>query len=199
MKVTISKNDIIDVLSKLQGLAGRRSSLAITECVLISTMDNHVVLKATDLETCFEGTFPAKVTENGTIAIGARKFYEIVREYPRSEILIEETENRWITLGNEKVQYHLMGMDSKDFPTLPVLENVAFFSISSPVLKKMIDKSTIIGGIGEDKKPHINGVLLERNTESTPNKLRMVSTDGSRLSTYDFNNSDKVDIPAGRH
>ena len=35
MKATINKNDILPVLAKIQGLAGRKSSLAITTNVLI--------------------------------------------------------------------------------------------------------------------------------------------------------------------
>jgi DNA polymerase III subunit beta len=73
MKFTLKKNDMIDVLAKVQGLTGRRSSLAITECIRIKASDTHVQLTATDLETCFEGNLPALVETPGTIAISARK------------------------------------------------------------------------------------------------------------------------------
>ena len=86
MKFTIKKSDIVDVLSKIQGLTGRRSNLAITECVCIKASDAAVHLTATDLETCFEGTLPAVVERPGTIAISARKFYEISREFPSADI-----------------------------------------------------------------------------------------------------------------
>jgi len=197
MKFTINKNDIVDVLSQVQGLTGRRSNLAITESVRIKASDTHIHLTATDLETCFEGTFPAIVEAPGTIAISARKLYEIVREYPSSDILIDETDNRWINIGNEKVNYHLMGMNSDDFPETPVFEDVQLFEVSSADLKKMIDKSVTISGIGEDKKPHINGILFERLTNSTPATIRMVSTDGSRLSKFDMQCSEGSTVPAG--
>ena len=185
MKFTIKKNDIIDVLGKMQGLTGRRSNLAITECVLITASDTSVHLKATDLETCFEGSLPAIVETPGTIAISARKFYEISREFPSADILIEESENRWINISDQTVHYHLMGMNTADFPDTPVFENVALFEIPSGDFKRMIEKSVMISGIGEDKKPHINGVLFERIKEAAP-IIRMVSTDGSRLSRFDL-------------
>lgn len=197
MRISINKLDIVDVLSKVQGITGRRSNLAITECIRIKTSDGQVHLTATDLETCFEGTLPATVETPGTIAISARKFYEIAREYPSSEILIDETENRWINIGTQKINYHLMSMNADDFPDPPVFEEVEFFEMPASVFKTMIDKSITISGIGEDKKPHINGVLFERRSEEKPRRIRMVSTDGSRLSSFDWVCSDKAGLTDG--
>jgi DNA polymerase III subunit beta len=94
MKFTINKRDIVDVMGKVQGLTGRRSSLAITECVRIQASEDKVHITATDLETCYEGTFPALVETPGTIAIAARKFFEVVREFPSPDIMIHETEKQ---------------------------------------------------------------------------------------------------------
>jgi DNA polymerase III subunit beta len=158
MKFTIQKSEIVDVLSKIQGLAGRRSSLAITECILITAADSGIQILATDLETGYEGAFPANVTEPGSIAVSARKFYEIVREYPSADIQVAENTNRVIDIGNQKVQYHIKGMNPDDFPSTPDLEALDYFSVDASELKKMIDKTIIISGVGEDKKAHINGV-----------------------------------------
>ena len=80
MKATINKNEILPVLAKIQGLTGRKTNLAITTNLLIKTNDTGISLSATDLETGFEGSYPASVESQGTIAINARKFYEIVRD-----------------------------------------------------------------------------------------------------------------------
>lgn len=197
MKFTFQKSDIVEVLSNIQGLTGRRSSLAITECILISAQNDEIQIIATDLETGYEGNFAASVEAPGTIAISARKFYEIVREFPSAEISIEEKDNRIIDIANAKVQYHLKGMNPDDFPTTPTIEDVAFFDVEANAFKKMIDKSIVISGIGEDKKPHINGVYFERLTESPPSMIRMVSTDGSRLCKYDLGKTEDSEIVPG--
>lgn len=197
MKVTINKNDIVDVLSKVQGLTGRRSNLAITETILIQTTEKGIQITATDLETGYEGQFPAVVESNGTIAVSARKFYEIVREFPSTDILVQEENNRLINIGNEKVQFNLKGMDPKDFPDTPPMEVEQFFNVDSASFKLMIEKSVIISGIGEDKKPHINGLFFERMGNQSPPLLRMVSTDGSRLSKYDLAGGEECDFPSG--
>ena len=199
MKIILNKHELVDVLSKVQGLTGRRSSLAITECVKVTTSDTHVKISATDLETCYEGMFPATIEEEGTIAISARKFYEIIREYPNQDILIQHSDERWITIGNEKVNYHILSMSTDDFPDLPVFDQVDFFEMPCLDLKRMIDKSIVISGIGEDKKPHINGALFERLTDVSPHQLRMTSTDGSRLSTFDYVCAPETTIPVGEN
>jgi DNA polymerase-3 subunit beta len=186
MKFTINKGDIVDVLSKVQGLTGRKSNLAITECILIRTTENGIKLSATDLETGFEGTYSADIQSPGSIAVNARKFFEIVREFPSQSILINEIENRWIEIGNQNVQFHIVGMNPEDFPDAPYVAEVDFCEIGSTALRKMIEKSVLISGSGDDKRAHINGIYLERVQRDGHPCARMVSTDGSRLSTVDY-------------
>ena len=102
-----------------------------------------------------------------------------------------------IDIGNQKVQYHLKSMNPDDFPNTPTFESIDFFDVEAAAFKRMIDKTIIISGVGEDKKPHINGVYFERLTDSDPRAIRMVSTDGSRLSKYDLAESKGSPIPAG--
>lgn len=183
MHIKINKSDFYDVLAKVQGLTGRKSNLAITENVLIKTKEESIQLLVTDLESGFEGFYPATVESEGAVVINSRKFYEIVREFPSEEIWIQEIENHWIKIGNQKVQYHIVGMNPEDFPDIPSMESVSFSEIDQSALSKMIEKMIIISGASDDKRPHINGIFLE-SVEG--NKiLRMVSTDGSRLSLVD--------------
>lgn len=187
MKFSLNKSDILDVLSKVQGITGRKSNLAITENILIKTSTDAIQIVVTDLESGFEGLYPAKVASEGTIVISARKFYEIVREFPSEEIHMHEVENHWIEIGNKNVQYHIVGMNPEDFPEIPHLDDVVFSDIDSISLKNMIEKTVIISGAADDKRPHINGVYFEVFGEDQKEKtVRMVATDGSRLSLADY-------------
>ena len=195
MKFTIKKEDILDVLSKIQGLTSRKSNLAITENILIKAADNGITLMATDLETGLEGTYPAKIENPGSIAISARKFFEIVREFPSDDINVHEVDNRWIEIGNQAIQYHIVGMDPDEFPDNPNITDVVFFEIESAPLKKMIEKSIIISGASDDKRAHINGAFFEKIDGEDNQRIRIVSTDGSRLSKCDYVFKTKMDLP----
>ena len=61
MKFIIRKEEILDVLSKVQGITGRKSNLAITTNILISTNNYGITIIATDLETGYEGLYSAAI------------------------------------------------------------------------------------------------------------------------------------------
>jgi DNA polymerase-3 subunit beta len=203
MKFTVKKKDILDVLSKIQGITGRKSNLAITTNVLIKADGSALTLTATDLETGFEGTYAAKVETSGTIAINARKLFEIIREYPDDTIHINEVENHWVEIGSDNVMFNIVGMNPEEFPASPQLENITVFDIDTMALKQMIEKTVIISGAPDDKRAHITGVFFHSFKEKDSHSVRMASTDGSRLTTADydygkemtFSNDDGLLIP----
>jgi len=197
MKFIIKKNDILDVLSKVQGITGRKSNLAITTNVLIKTNNYGITIIATDLETGYEGLYPATIESQGIMAINARKFYEIVREFPSDEIHVEEFENHWIKISNKKVEYNIVGMNPDDFPESPQVEDIEFFNIDSAVFKKMIDRTVIITGASEEKRAHIIGIYFEIIHKVDKNIVRMVSTDGNRLSKVDCFYEKDIKLPQG--
>ena len=197
MKATVNKADILPVLAKLQGITGRKTNLAITTNVLLKTSDDGITISATDLETGFEGTYAAKVDTQGMIAINARKLYEIVRDFPSDDIFLNEIENHWIEIGNETVEYHIVGMNAEDFPEIPHIEDVEFFEIDAGALAKMIEKSVIVSGASDDRRAHIIGIYAERLITDDQKLFRLVATDGSRLSKVDFIFKKDQEIPAG--
>ncbi len=203
MDFTIKKTILTDVLSKIQGLTGRKTSLAITTNVLIKAEGSRITVIATDLETGFEGYYAASIKKEGLAALNARKLFEIVREFPDEMIRIHVIENYWIKIGRGKddaveekqVEFNIVGMNPEEFPEIPKIEEVRFFEIDSTALNKMIERTVIITASPEDKRAHFIGIYLEV-IETEENKiLRMVSTDGSRLSTVENTYDKKYEIP----
>lgn len=186
MQITIKKDDISEVLSRIQGLTGKKTSLAITENVLLKTAENEITLTATDLETGFEGAYPAEIRRSGEIAINSRKFSEIIKNFPPEDIQIQELENKWIEISSPKVEYHLVGMDPEEFPEVPKIDGSGLTPVDSASLKKMIDKTVIIAVGGNEKRVHLTGVLLTFIDKGNEKNIRMVSTDFKRLSKVDY-------------
>lgn len=195
MKFIISRNDFLEVMSNIQGLTGRKSSLAITATVLIKVEPNQIRVSATDLETGFEGFYKAQVESEGTSALNARKLFEIVRDFPSENIQFIMKENRWVEIGDDTVQYHLAGMDPESFPKNPVFEDVEMVNIDSGQFKKMVDKTAGIIGPADDKRAHVLGVYLQTVTENDRRLLRMVSTDIGRLAKVDYTYGKSVNLP----
>jgi DNA polymerase-3 subunit beta len=197
MRVTVKKADILPMLSRIQGITGRKTNLAITTNVLIRTTESGISFSATDLETGFEGHYPASVESKGTLAINARKFFEIVRDFPSDDIVLKELDNHWVEIGNTTVEYHIVGMNPDDFPEIPRIETDDFFEIESAALAGMIAKSVIISAAADDRRTHIIGVYTEWIDDKKNKLFRMVSTDGSRLSKVDSVFEKSVNLPTG--
>lgn len=186
MKFTIRKSDITDILSKVQGITNRKSNLAITANILIKSNDTGISFIATDLETGFEGNYPADIEIPGQITINARKFFEIVQNFPNDDINIEETKKQWIKISCDNVKYNIVGLNPEDFPDISILEDVEFTDIDSDKFKKMIERTIVINPASDEKRAHITGVYLESLIEDNNKTVRMVSTDGRRLSKVEY-------------
>ena len=196
MKITVNKNNLLNILSKLQGITSRKSSLAITETVLMKAFNSTITIIATDLETGFEGSISAEVEEEGIIAINAKKLYEIARDFPENNIYIKEIENYWIEIEKNNIEFHIVGMNPDNFPAIPQIKNIDFFKIDSQSLKEMIEKVIIIGPSSKDKRAHIAGIVFEKIEKEDKKKIRLVSTDGNRLSLVDYIYKADIELPS---
>ncbi len=186
MQFTINRKELVGVLGKIQGITSRKTNLAISSTVLLQATGQEVIVKATDQESSFEGRYAANVTTEGIIAINSRKFFEIVRDFPSDSVLIHEVQDNWVQISNEKVQFHIVCMNHEDFPGFEAWDDVDFFSIEAPDFRRMVEKSVVIGFVGEETRAHVAGCLLELADNDGQKVLRMVSTDSSRLSTVDY-------------
>jgi DNA polymerase-3 subunit beta len=185
MKFSFNKKDILDILSKIQGITGRKTNLTITSDILIKAFGSQISITANDLETVFTGTYDAQVETEGVLSINSKKFFEIIREYPDNEIVINEVENRWVEIGTGDSLYHIVSSDYENFPETPLIENIDFIEISAVDLKRMVAGSSVIGFTGDEKRIYVLGSLLEKIVSDGQEKLRIVSTDSRRLNCYD--------------
>jgi len=184
MEFKIKKERILPALTKVQGITGKKSSLPITSNVVIYAKDGHIVLLATDLEIAFQGHYEADVLQQGGSAVPSRKLYEIVKDFPSDVVTFKQSENRWIQIADKKIEYNIVGMETDEFPGLPDVEGVALFDMDGAVLKNMIEK-TMYAALSDEGRVHLAGVFFETITEGEERYLRMVSTDGHRLSRID--------------
>jgi len=195
MKFSFKKKDILDILSKIQGITGRKTTLSITSDILIKAMDSKITIIANDMETVFIGTYDAQIETEGILSINSQKFFEIIREYPENEILVNEVENRWVEIGKGDSLYHIVSSDYENFPETTMIENVNFVEISAMDLKKMVAVSSVIGSSGEEKRIYVLGSLIEKIVYQGQERLRIVSTDSKRLNCYDAEFKGELNLP----
>lgn len=202
MKFFIDRKTLYEVLSQIQGLTDRKTSLAITSDVLIKASGSEITITANNFQTVFQGKYEAEVESDGIISINSRKLYEITKEYPDSKILLNEIENRWVEIGEGNIQYHIVSSDSDKFTENTIMDDIVFIDINISFLKKMIEISSIINFSREEKRIYVLGVLIEKISRENKNYLRMISTDSRRLTCIDveykgefINNGENIIVP----
>jgi len=184
MNFEMDKREFLKGLSLMQSVAGRKTTLPILSHILIEGEKNSIYLTGTDLETGIREELTATIHQGGKASVSAKKLYEIVRELPEETIHVNKRENHWISLHCGKSIFNLAGLDADEFPSLPTFEDGAFSQVSTQVVKEMIEK-TIFAASSEESRYHLNGVLLSQNKRGERAVIRMVATDGHRLSLID--------------
>ncbi|AEB08371.1 DNA polymerase III subunit beta [Desulfobacca acetoxidans] len=184
MKLHIEKDALLQGAGRTQGVIDRRGHTPILSHCLLEAGNNQLKISATDYEVSFSGYYPAQVEEEGGLTVPAVSFYNILRELPAGTISLESTENSNLVIQVGDARYQFLGLPVENFPPLPKLENQPMIELSNSVLSEMLEK-TIFSIAADDIQPHLTGVLLEKITEDGRIIVRLVSSDGHRLSLID--------------
>jgi len=184
MEVTIPKATLYEGLQLIQGVVEKRSSMAILSNVLLETFDEGLFLTATDLQVGIRLKCPANIIRPGSTTVLAIKFFEIVRELPDEEIYLQLKENERLFIRCKEAQFTLSGLSAADFPPLPEVDSISFITLDGDLLEDMI-KKTIISVSLEEGRYNLAGIFFEYLPNDGKPHLRMVSTDGHRLTLMD--------------
>jgi len=184
MNFEIDKREFLRGLGLIQSVTGRKTTLPILSHILMECEKNSLHLTGTDLETGICEELAATIHQKGKASVSAKKLYEIVRELPEEAIHIQKKENHWITLQCGKSIFNLAGLDPDDFPSLPAHQDENFSKVSTNLIKELIEK-TVFAASNEESRYHLNGVLFIQSKQGEKEVLRMVATDGHRLSLLD--------------
>lgn len=193
MHIVIKKNEFIKGLYLAQSIADRKSTMPVLANVLIRTEGKEAVLcAATDLRVSVAAEMKAEVLEEGGMSIGAKHLFEIVKGLPGEEVSFKKTENNWAEIKAGKAKYRIVGMSDRDFPRLPDHRSVDFKEMDASTLSDMIDK-TIFSVSSDETRRHLSGIYMEWRGGT----VRMVSTDGHRLSKVEYEVGEGLEIETG--
>lgn len=187
MNFEIDKKEFIKGLGLMQSVAGRKTTLPILSHILLEWEKTSLYLTGTDLETGIREELTATIHQKGRASVSSKKLYEIVRELPDETIHIKKKDNQWITLQCGKSIFNLAGLDPEEFPSLPTYQEGNFSMVSTRLIREMIEK-TVFAASNEESRYHLNGVLFAQSKQGGKEILRMVATDGHRLSLVDREN-----------
>ena len=188
----IQKGEFTKGLFRSQSVVEKKGTMPILLNVLIETKDNGISITATDLEIGIKGQYQGDVQKPGNITLSAKKLYEVVKELPEKDVSFRMKENQWVEIKSGKSVFTIMGVSAETFPSFPAYEEEEFMSMEASLLREMIDK-TIFAVSTDESRYNLTGVFFTKREEEEDKKLRMVATDGYRLSLID--RTLKTEIP----
>jgi len=178
MELVVRKNDLLRELQLFQGIVERKNTIPILANVLMEAKGDEVRFLATDLEVGLRSKCAAAVAKGGALTLPAKKFYEIVKSLPETDIRIAE-DRGGVKVAADRFDSRMQTLPREDFPTLP--ENGGGSGTSKATLprtavREMVAK-TSFAITGEDTRYFLNGALFVLR----PDLMSLVATDGHRL------------------
>lgn len=182
MKAVVSKADLVMIIGKIQSIISNKPAIPVLANVLIEAIDDQLILSATDLTTSMKCYTEAKVIEEGSIALPAKKFFQLVRELTAPQVKISKTGSEIAEIVSGSSVFKINGMQKNEFPTIPDASGNAQISFSSITLKEMLYRS-VFSAARDDSRYVLNGVNLNIcNSTAT-----FIATDGKRLAKLQTN------------
>ena len=176
--VQSERNALLASLSAVVGVVERRHTLPILSNLLLEKKGTKLTLLATDLELQVSTHLDAQAGEDFAITIAARKLFDIVRALPDTAKVKLDTKESQVVVSAGKSRFTLQTLPAADFPRVETGAGLGE-SVRLPQknLKRLL-QLVQFAMASQDIRYYLNGMLLVL----AGNQLRVVATDGHRLS-----------------
>jgi DNA polymerase-3 subunit beta len=166
------------------GVVGRavaaRTTLPITNNVLLATESSRLKLAATNLEMAISCWIGAKVEEEGSITVPARLLSDFVGSLPPEKVNISlSPQTKTLGMKCARFEARISGVDAKDFPPIPKVEGGITTKVEVEALRQGISQ-VVFAAATEESRPVLTGV----DAKFEGSKVTLAAADGFRLAVY---------------
>jgi DNA polymerase-3 subunit beta len=180
MKLSCLQENLNRGLSIVGRAVATRSTLPITQNILLSAEQSRLKLAATNLEMAITCWIGAKVKQKGDITVPARLLSDFVNSLPNDLIEVNIPANsRILELKSGHFQAHIHGIDAADFPPIPQINDGITTTIEAASLREGIAQVAFAAAT-EESRPVLTGVNIEFDGE----QLNLAAADGFRLAVH---------------
>ena len=180
MRLSCLQENLARGLSVVGRAVATRSTLPITQNVLLTTEQSMLKISATDLNMAMTTWIGAQVEEEGAITVPARLLSDFVNSLPPERIDIEAiSQPVGLNLKCVSIESNISGTLADDFPPIPAVEGGLAAKIEPDVLREAISRVSFAAAT-EDSRPVLTGV----KTEINGNDFKFAAADGFRLAVY---------------
>ena len=180
MKLSCLQENLNRGLGVVARAVAARTTLPITNNVLLTTDQSRLKLVATNLEMAVSCWIDAKVEEEGAITVPARLLTEFVGSLPSDKIDIDlSPQTKTLGLKCARFEARISGIDAKDFPPIPVVDDGITTRVEVEALRQGISQ-VVFAAATEESRPVLTGV----DAQFDKDVLTLAAADGFRLAVY---------------
>lgn len=177
MHIICDKSKLIEGMNIVMKAIPGKTTMMILECVVIEVKDNQIKLIANDLQLGIETLIDGEIKQEGSVAVGAKVFFEIIRKLPSDNVSITVDEDYHMNISCGKAKFNIMAKATDEFPYLPNIVKDKNVNISQFTLKNII-RQTVFSISDNENAKVMTGELFEIHDS----ELKVVSLDGHRIS-----------------
>ena len=189
MQLSCLQENLSRGLSIVQRAVATRTTLPITQNVMMSTDNSRLKLSATNLEIAISTWVGAQVEEEGALTVPARLLTEFVNSLPAARIDVTSTAQPLsLGLSCARFEANINGQDAEDFPPIPTVDEGSVGRIDASVMRDAINRVAFAAAT-DDSRPVLTGIKVEMSGDS----FTFAAADGFRLAVYDGKLSAPID------
>jgi len=177
MKISLLQENLNTALGHVSRFVSSKTQLPILSNILLSTDNGRLRLSATNLELGINYWLGAKIDQEGSITVPAKEITEFVSYLPTGKIDLNLNQNNLLTLTSPKAESSFTTTLSVDYPVIPSINPDTSFELDLSVLSQAISQIAYSAAF-DDTRPVLTSILCQ----FTPENLKLVATDGFRLS-----------------
>ena len=180
MRFTCLQENLNRALNTVGRAVATRTTLPVTQNVLLATDQGRIKLSATNLEIAITTWIGGKIEAEGAITVPARLLTDFVSSLPEGQIDIAMTPKPLgIQLTCGRFEGRVLGTDAEEFPPIPSVEEGVGASIAPKTLRAAIDRVAFAAAT-EDSRPVLTGVKMEMEGD----RVTFAAADGFRLAVH---------------
>ena len=180
MHIEILQENLVKALSLVARFVPTKPSIPILANLKISTGENSLIIMANNMEAGIEMKIGVKVIEQGSVVVPAKTLLEFSNLLQPGKIEIWSKDDS-LKLKSDKHSAEFPVLNSDEYPEFPKYEEHQNFHLKPEVIQKIV-RLILFATSKDEARPVLSAVLLLFNEK---NQLRVVGTDGYRLSLLD--------------
>ena len=180
MRLSCLQENLKKGLDIVNRAVATRTTLPITQSVLLVAEESRLKLSATNLEIALSCWVGAKVEEDGAMVVPARLLSEFVSGLPNDKLDLTTTGQRnQMELKCARIEARIAGQNPEDFPPIPEVGEGSTWKIDPEVLRKTLSR-VVFAAATDESRPVLTGVY----TEIEGDTMTLAAADGFRLAVH---------------